>query len=183
MTFLISAISFLIAIAILVGIHEFGHFWVARKVGIKVLTYSIGFGKPLWKRTGKVDNTEYVLAAIPLGGYVRMLDERDGSTVLAHERHRAFNNKPLWARAAVVFAGPLANFIVAIAAYWIVMMLGISGIAPIVGSVPEGTAAQKAGFQLEDKILSINDRSIDTWTDARITLIDEGIDRVVSFRS
>ena len=91
-----SAIAFLIALGILISIHEFGHFWVARKVGIKVLTFSLGFGKPLWKRTGRVDNTEFVIAAIPLGGYVKMLDEREG-TVLSHERHRAFNNKPLWA--------------------------------------------------------------------------------------
>lgn len=174
--FAVSAIAFLIALGILISIHEYGHFWVARKVGIKVLTYSLGFGKPLWRRVGKVDNTEYVVAAIPLGGYVKMLDEREG-TVLAHERHRAFNNKPLWARTAVVLAGPVANFILAIFAYWLVMMMGISGIAPIVGSVPSGSAAEQAGFQVEDKILAINGRTTNTWTDARITLIDEGIDR------
>lgn len=174
--FAVSAIAFLIALGILISIHEYGHFWVARKVGIKVLTYSLGFGKPLWRRVGKVDNTEYVVAAIPLGGYVKMLDEREG-TVLAHERHRAFNNKPLWARTAVVLAGPVANFLLAIFAYWLVMMMGISGIAPIVGSVPSGSAAEQAGFQVEDRILSINGRTTNTWTDARITLIDEGIDR------
>jgi len=173
----VSAIAFLIALGILISIHEYGHFWVARKVGIKVLTYSLGFGRPLWRRTGKIDNTEFVVAAIPLGGYVKMLDEREG-TVLSHEKHRAFNNKPLWARTLVVIAGPAANFLLAIVAYWIVSMMGISGIAPIIGDVPEGTAAAKAGFQVEDKILSINGRTTDTWTDARITLIDEGIDRI-----
>ena len=173
----VSAIAFLIALGILISIHEYGHFWVARKVGIKVLTYSLGFGRPLWRRTGKVDNTEFVVAAIPLGGYVKMLDEREGP-VLSHEKHRAFNNKPLWARTLVVIAGPLANFLLAIFAYWIVMMMGISGIAPIVGDVPPGSPAQLAGFQAEDKIVSINGRSTDTWTDARITLIDEGIDRI-----
>lgn len=173
----ISAIAFLIALGILISIHEYGHFWVARKVGIKVLTYSLGFGRPLWRRIGKVDNTEFVVAAIPLGGYVKMLDEREG-TVLAHEKHRAFNNKPLWARTLVVIAGPAANFLLAIFAYWIVSMMGISGIAPIVGDVPEGTAAARAGFQVEDRIVSINGRGTDTWTDARIMLIDEGIDRV-----
>ncbi len=173
----VNAIAFLIALGILIAIHEFGHFWVARKVGIKVLTYSLGFGKPLWKRTGKIDNTEFVIAAIPLGGYVKMLDEREG-TVLAHERHRAFNNKPLWARTLVVLAGPVANFILAVFAYWLVMLMGISGIAPIVGEVPDGTAADRAGFQIEDRILSVNGRSTNTWTDARITLIDEGIDRI-----
>lgn len=174
--FVVSAVAFLIALGILISIHEYGHFWVARKVGIKVLTYSLGFGRPLWRRTGKIDNTEFVVAAIPLGGYVRMLDEREG-TVLAHEKHRAFNNKPLWARAAVVLAGPVANFILAVFAYWLVMMMGIPGVAPIVGDVPEGTPAARAGFQVEDKILSINGRNADTWTDARITFIDEGIDR------
>ncbi len=175
--FVVSAIAFLIALGILISIHEYGHFWVARKVGIKVLTFSLGFGKPLWKRTGAVDNTEYVIAAIPLGGYVKMLDEREG-TVLEHERQRAFNNKPLWARTLVVLAGPIANFLLAIFAYWLVMMMGISGIAPIVGDVPAGTAAARAGFHLEDKIVSINARKVNTWTDARITLIDESIDRV-----
>jgi len=174
--FVVSAIAFIIALGILISIHEYGHFWVARKVGIKVLTYSLGFGRPLWRRTGKIDNTEFVVAAIPLGGYVRMLDEREG-TVLAHEKHRAFNNKPLWARTAVVLAGPVANFILAIFAYWLVMMMGISGVAPIVGEVPEGSPAAVAGFQVEDKIVSINGRNTDTWTDARITFIDEGIDR------
>jgi len=173
----VSVIAFLIALGILISIHEYGHFWVARKVGIKVLRYSLGFGPALMRRTGKIDNTEFVVAAIPLGGYVKMLDEREG-TVLEHERHRAFNNKPLWARTAVVIAGPLANFILAVIAYWIVMMMGISGIAPIVGAVPDGTPAARAGFQIEDRIVAINGRETTSWTDARITLIDESIDRV-----
>jgi len=172
----VSAFAFLVALGILISIHEFGHFWVARKVGIKVLRYSLGFGRPLWKRTGNIDNTEFVIAAIPLGGYVKMLDEREG-TVLPHERGRAFNNKPLWARTAVVIAGPLANFLLAIFAYWIVMMIGISGIAPIVGAVPEGSPAALAGFMEEDKILAVNGRETQTWTDARITFIDASIDR------
>jgi len=174
--FVVSTVAFLIALGILISIHEFGHFWVARKVGIKVLRYSLGFGRPLWRHVGKVDNTEFVIAAIPLGGYVKMLDEREG-TVLTHERHRAFNQKPLWARTAVVIAGPLANFILAVVAYWIVMLMGISGIAPIVGEVPNDSAAAKAGFQVEDTIVAINGRETPTWTDARITLIDESIDR------
>ena len=166
-----SAVAFIIALGILISIHEFGHFWVARKVGIKVLRYSIGFGKPLWQRTGKVDNTEFVLAAIPLGGYVKMLDEREGE-VAVNERHRAFNRQPLWARSAVVIAGPLANFLLAIVAYWIVMMMGISGVAPLIGAPVPDSAADRAGFKFEDRIVSVNGQPTQTWTDARISLLE-----------
>ncbi len=113
---IVSALAFLVALGILISIHEYGHFWVARQVGIKVLRYSIGFGRAIWKRRGRIDNTEYVLAAIPLGGYVKMLDEREAPVPVA-EQHRAFNRKPLWARSAVVVAGPVANFLLAIVAY------------------------------------------------------------------
>ena len=110
MTILISIISFLVAIAILVGIHEFGHFWVARKLGIKIIRFAIGFGKPIWTYKSKdKDATEYVLAAIPMGGYVKMLDEREGE-VKEEEKHRAFNNQPVWKRFLVVLAGPMFNF-------------------------------------------------------------------------
>lgn len=166
-----SVVAFIIALGILISIHEYGHFWVARKVGIKVLRFSIGFGKPLWKRTGKIDNTEFVVAAIPLGGYVKMLDEREGR-VPAAEQHRAFNRQPLWARSAVVVAGPLANFLLAILAYWIVMMIGISGVAPLIGAPVPGSAAERAGFAFEDRIVSVNNTSTQTWTDARIALLE-----------
>jgi len=171
----LSAIAFLVALGILVSIHEFGHFWVARKVGIKVLRYSVGFGKPLVRRIGKVDNTEFVLAAIPLGGYVKMLDEREGA-VRADERHRAFNQQPLWARSAVVIAGPLANFLLAIVAYWIVMMIGISGVAPLIGAPQSDSAAERAGFVYEDLILSVDGQQTQTWTDARIALLEASLD-------
>ena len=166
-----SAVAFIIALGILISIHEYGHFWVARKVGIKVLRFSIGFGKPLWQRTGKIDNTEFVLAAIPLGGYVKMLDEREGNVAVA-EQHRAFNRQPLWARSAVVIAGPLANFLLAIVAYWIVMMMGISGVAPLIGAPVPDSAADRAGFVFEDRIVSVNDQPTQTWTDARIALLE-----------
>lgn len=170
----LSAIAFLVALGILISIHEFGHFWVARKVGIKVLRFSIGFGKPLIRRTGKIDNTEFVLAAIPLGGYVKMLDEREGN-VDAHERHRAFNKKPLWARSAVVIAGPLANFLLAILAYWIVMLIGISGVAPLIGDPQADSAASRAGFVYEDLIVSVDGQKTQTWTDARIALLESSL--------
>jgi len=170
-----SAIAFILALGLLVSIHEFGHFWVARRVGIKVLRFSVGFGRALWTRVGKVDQTEFVVAAIPLGGYVKMLDERE-SPVASKEQHRAFNRQPLWARAAVVIAGPLANFILAFFAYWLVMMIGISGSAPIIGEVPEGTPAARAGLHSEDKILSVNGQSTPSWQDARLALLDASLD-------
>ena len=115
-TFILSLIAFIVAIGILVTIHEFGHYWVARKMGVKVLRFSIGFGKPLWKRVAGEDKTEYVLAAIPLGGYVKMLDEREGD-VDGTELDRAFNRKSVWARIAIVLAGPIANLILAVFLY------------------------------------------------------------------
>ena len=169
-----SAVAFIVALGILISIHEFGHFWVARKVGIKVLRFSIGFGKALIRRTGKTDNTEFVLAAIPLGGYVKMLDEREGA-VSKHEQHRAFNRQPLWARSAVVIAGPLANFLLAIVAYWLVMMIGISGVAPLIGAPEPDSAAAQSGFQYEDLIVSVNGQQTQTWTDARIALLEASL--------
>lgn len=170
----VSALAFLVALGILISIHEYGHFWVARRVGIKVLRYSVGFGRPLYKRRGKIDDTEYVIGAIPLGGYVKMLDERE-APVGAQERHRAFNQKPLWARSAVVIAGPLANFLLAIIAYWLVMMIGISGVAPLVGSPVENSPAALAGFEYEDRIVSVNGSETPTWTDARIALLESSM--------
>ena len=170
-----SAVAFLVALGLLIAIHEYGHFWVARRAGIKVLRYSIGFGRPLWKRTGRVDGTEYVLAAIPLGGYVRMLDEREGP-VAAADRSRAFNVQPLAARAAVVIAGPAANFAAAILAYWIVLMIGISGVAPLIGAPDADSAASRAGFAHEDRILAVAGVETRTWADARIALLEASLD-------
>jgi len=169
-----SAIAFIIALGILIAIHEFGHFWVARRVGIKVLRFSIGMGKSLWTRVGKVDGTEFTIAAIPLGGYVKMLDERVDS-VAPGERHRSFNQKPLWARTAVVIAGPLANFLLAIAAYWLVFLIGISGISPLLGPIAPDTPAAAGGFQTEDRLISINGKSTPSWNDARLTLLDSSL--------
>lgn len=171
---IVSTLAFLVALGLLISIHEYGHFWVARRVGIKVLRYSIGFGRAIYSRRGKIDNTEFVIAAIPLGGYVKMLDEREGD-VAPEERHRAFNQKSLWARSAVVVAGPMANFLLAIVAYWIVMMIGISGVAPLVGTPEPGSAAERAGFQYEDKIVSVNGQETDTWADARIALLESSL--------
>ena len=173
--FFFSVAAFILALGILISIHEFGHFWVARKVGVKVLKFSIGFGKAIWSRKGKVDDTEYVIAAIPLGGYVKMLDEAEGNVDSA-ELDRAFNRKNVWQRIAVVIAGPMANFILAIIVYWIVMMTGISGVSPLIGDVTPGSSAEQAGFEFEDKIISIENTETPTWSDARIALLKHALD-------
>ncbi|MDX2424846.1 MAG: RIP metalloprotease RseP, partial [Cycloclasticus sp.] len=131
MTIIIAILSFIVALGILVTIHEFGHFWVARKCGVKVLRFSVGFGKPLFKFNRKDDPTDYVVAGIPLGGYVKMLDENEGN-VNEDERHLAFNNKPLLSKFLIVLAGPVANLIFAFIAFWLVLMIGEQGLKPVV---------------------------------------------------
>ena len=170
-SFLLSLVAFIIAIGVLVTIHEYGHYWVAKKMGVKVLRFSIGFGKPLWKKIAGPDKTEYVLAAIPLGGYVKMLDEREGD-VPASELDRAFNRKSVWARIAIVIAGPLANLILAVLVYWLVFIVGITGIAPIVGDPLKDSPAAMAGFQSEDKIVDINGKATPTWSTVYVGLLD-----------
>ncbi len=171
---LLSLPAFLLALGILISIHEFGHFWVARKLDVKVLKFSIGFGKPLWSRRGQVDDTEYAVAMIPLGGYVRMLDEREGD-VKPQELHRAFNRKSVWARIAIVLAGPMANFILAAFVYWIVMMTGITGLSPLLGEITPDTPAAKAGFAFEDRIVEVGGTHTPTWSDARIALLQQSM--------
>jgi regulator of sigma E protease len=160
---LLKIAAFIVAVGLLVAVHEFGHFWVARRLGVKVLRFSIGFGRPLWRRQTAPDEPEYVIAAIPLGGYVKMLDEREGP-VAVEERPRAFNRQSLWVRSAVVVAGPLANFLFAIAAFWGVLVLGESGIRPLVGDVTPSTPAAQAGIRKGDEILAVNGRSTPTWS-------------------
>jgi len=173
MNILISLISFIVTIGILVAVHEFGHFWVARKLNIKVLRFAIGFGKPLWTYTSKKDDKiEYVLAAIPFGGYVKMLDEREGE-VPEKDAHRAFNRQPVWKRFLVVLAGPAFNFIFAIAAFSTTYMIGVNAVQPYVGSVIAGTPAAQAGFQEKDKILAINDVKVASMSEVRLSLLSE----------
>ncbi len=170
-SFLLSVVAFIVAIGVLVTIHEFGHYWVAKKMGVKVLRFSIGFGKPLWKKVAGRDQTEFVLAAVPLGGYVKMLDEREGD-VDASEVDRAFNRKSVWARIAIVIAGPLANLILAVLVYWLIFIVGITGIAPIVGEPLKDSPAAIAGFQNEDKIVEINGNATPTWNTVYVGLLD-----------
>ena len=169
-TVLFSILSFVVALSILVAVHEFGHFWVARKLGIKVLRFSIGFGKPFWVHRFGKDNTEFAIASVPLGGYVKMLDEREGDVDPA-EVNRAFNRQSLATRFAVVLAGPMANFIFAILIYWLMYMAGISGIKPVIGELTPGFAAELSGFQTGDEIIEIAGRETPTWNSTVITLL------------
>ena len=160
---------FIVAIGILVAFHEFGHFWVARKLGVKVLRFSIGFGKIVWRYQKNPQSTEYVLSAIPLGGYVKMLDERE-APVEKEELPFAFNQKPLIIRTAIVLAGPVFNLLLSVLLFWGVLMIGETGIKPIVGPVDEGTLAAQAGFQEGEEIVEINGKSTPTWLEAMNTL-------------
>jgi len=163
---------FIVALCILITVHEFGHFWVARKLGVKVLRFSIGFGKTLWKRVGRVDGTEYVIAAVPLGGYVKMLDEREEAVPEA-ELPRAFNRQSLRVRTAIVLAGPMFNFLFAIIAFWAIFVTGDTGTRPWVGEVLEGTPAYRAGFSKGDEVLSIGDKTTPTWETVAYTLMTD----------
>jgi len=166
---------FIVAVGILVAFHEFGHFWVARKVGVKVLRFSIGFGKVLWSKQKNNQSTEYVLSAIPLGGYVKMVDEREGP-VTSEDLPFSFNRQPLWARTAIVAAGPVFNLILAVALFWSVLVIGESGIKPILGKVEQGTLAAAAGFVEGDEIISVNDKPTPTWTQTLTTLIGAALE-------
>ena len=173
--FLYSITGFIIALGILVAVHEFGHFWVARKLGIKVLKFSVGFGKAIWSRTAS-DGTVFALGAIPLGGYVKMLDEGEGDVAEA-DLPRAFNRQPLWKRSLVVLAGPMFNFFFAIAAYSLVFAGGVEGLTPVVGKVVEGSVAQADGFRQGDVLLSVDGRSLNSWQEQRLYLFSKALAR------
>ncbi|KFN49629.1 RIP metalloprotease RseP [Arenimonas composti] len=163
----------LVTLGVLVTFHEFGHFWVARRCGVRVLRFSVGFGKPLWRRTGR-DGTEYVVAALPLGGYVKMLDSGEGE-VPAHARHQAFDGKPVGQRIAIVAAGPLANLLLCLAAMWLVFVIGRPDFLPEIGR-SEGLAAE-AGLAAGDRLLEIRGEAVETWTGAGIALATAAMDR------
>jgi regulator of sigma E protease len=173
---LFSVLAFIVAISVLIAIHEFGHFWVAKKLGVKVLRYSIGFGKPIWKKTAGADKTEYVIASLPLGGYVKMLDEREG-TVSEEEKHRAFNRQSVGKRFAIVFAGPAFNFLFAILAYWLMFVIGVTGIKPVIGDVEPNTPAALAGLIPGQEIVAINHKPTPIWDVAIQTIIPALVDR------
>ena len=173
-------ISFVLALGILVTIHEFGHFWVARRCGIKVLRFSVGFGKPIYSWYDK-QGTEFALAAIPLGGYVKMLDEREGE-VPAHLLDQAFTRKSVWARIAVVAAGPIANFLLAIVLFWAMVMPGIVQLVPMVGEVTDGSIAAAAGIETGQEIVAIDGKTTDSWQAVHQRLLERlGETGVIAF--
>ena len=174
MQILISIAAFAVAIGVMVTVHEYGHYWVARRCGVRVLRFSVGFGRPLWKRTYGADRTEWQLGAIPLGGYVKMLDEREGD-VDPSERDRAFNRQPVGRRAAIVAAGPLVNILLAVVAYAAMFMIGVQGTVPLVGGVEAGSPAAAAGFDRGDRIVAVDGARTPTWGEVRLTLLDRGL--------
>jgi regulator of sigma E protease len=163
----------IVSLGVLITFHEFGHFWVARRCGVKVLRFSVGFGRALWTRVGK-DGTEYVIAALPLGGYVKMLDERE-EDVPAAQLDQAFNRKPVAQRIAIVAAGPAFNLILCLALLWGMFVLGKADFQPIVGR-SQGIAAE-AGLRSDDRILTVEGAGMDTWTHAALALTGAALDR------
>ncbi len=162
MEMLQTVLAFIAALGILVTIHEYGHYWVARRAGVKILRFSVGFGKSLWSRKYGADQTEFTIAAIPLGGYVKMLDEREGE-VPAELAHRSFNAQSLGTRTAIVLAGPLANLFFALFVYWAMYLVGVSGPRPIVGAVQSDSLAAAAGLQSGEEIIAVNGKFSPTW--------------------
>ena len=153
--------AFIVALGLLVAVHEFGHFWVARRCGVKVERFSIGFGKAIWRRLGK-DGTEYVLALIPLGGYVKMLDGRVDELKPGDEQY-AFNHKSVWARMAIVAAGPMANFVFALFALWLMFMIGVPAVKPVVGEVRPASIVAAAGVEPGMEIVGVGGEETGDW--------------------
>jgi regulator of sigma E protease len=170
---MLSVLWFVVAISVLVAAHEFGHFWVARRLDFKVQRFSIGFGRPLlvWRGRHR-DRTEYWLSMIPLGGYVKMLDEREGP-VSAEERDRAFNRRPIPHRIAVLLAGPAFNFLFAILAYWLMFATGVPGFKPVIGAVQPDSVAERAGIRAGDQIEAVGGRETATLENATLRIFDE----------
>jgi regulator of sigma E protease len=176
MSLLTTLLAFLVALGSLIVVHELGHYFIARWCGVKVLRFSVGFGRPLWTRQLGADRTEWVIAAFPLGGYVKMLDEREGAVAEA-DLPRAFNRQSVWRRIAIVVAGPTANFLLAVLLYWFLFVYGVPGIRPVVAEPPAESAAARAGFVGGDLILSIGDEPVPSWQDARWMLLQHAVQR------
>lgn len=164
-------LAFVVAISVLVAVHEYGHYIVGRWTGMKVLRFSIGFGRPIWSRIGGKDGTEYCVSAIPLGGYVRFLDTREGP-IPEEDEGRAFNQRPIPHRIAVLLAGPAFNFLFAIVAYWALFIYGIPTLVPAVGNVEPESFAAEAGLQQGDKIVAVGDVATADWETALVAMLD-----------
>ncbi|AVI61398.1 RIP metalloprotease RseP [Halomonas sp. GFAJ-1] len=162
-------LAVIVVLGLLVTFHEFGHFWVARRCGVKVLRFSVGFGKPLWSTVDR-HGTEFAVAAIPLGGYVKMLDERE-APVPDEQLDQAFNRKNVWQRIAIVAAGPLANFLLAIVAYWALFVAGTTTVMPIVGEVEPDSPAAEAGLAHGSEITAIQGDAMRSWEEINLKLV------------
>lgn len=172
--FLYYLAAFALVLGVLIVVHEYGHYLVARLCGVKVLRFSVGFGRPLWQRQYGADKTEWAIGIFPLGGYVKMLDERE-APVPADEMHRAFNRQTVWRRIAIVAAGPLANFVLAIFVYWGVFWHGTDELRPVLGTPPAATAAATAGFENGERVLKVGEESVQTWEDVRWLLLQKAV--------
>ena len=168
MSVIISILLFLVSISILVAVHEWGHFIVARCCGVKTLRFSIGFGKVIWRKVTR-SGLEIAISVIPLGGYVKFLDENEGNVTLA-DRRFAFNRQSVFKRIAIVLAGPLFNFLFAIVVFWLMLLIGIHQVKPIIGEVVPHSLAAKAGFLPMQRIIAINDDKVASWQDIRLAL-------------
>jgi regulator of sigma E protease len=176
MSLLHTIIAFIVALGLLIVVHEYGHYLVARLCNVKVLRFSVGFGRPLFARRIGPDQTEWSVAAIPFGGYVKMLDEREGE-VDPGEAHRAFNRQSVWRRFAIVVAGPVANFLFAIAAYAGLFMYGLPEARPVLGAPPEASAAAVAGLRAGDTVRSVEGEAITTWQELRWRVLQSALQR------
>ena len=166
--------AFLLTLGVLITIHEYGHYRVARLCGVKVLQFSIGFGRALYKRRFGKDGTEFILAAFPLGGYVRMLDERE-APVPEVELHRAFNRQAIWKRMAIVIAGPLANLLLAVLLYWLLFMAGVTGLKPTLGDIKPGSAAAHASMRAGEVVRKIGGEPVSSWQDVRWQILQQSM--------
>ncbi len=177
MTLLTAIAAFLVTLGILVVIHEYGHYWVAKKSGVKVLRFSIGFGRPLARWVRGADRTEWVVAALPLGGYVRMLDERDPEClpIAAADLPRAFNRQPVWKRIAIVLAGPAANLLLAVAVYWFLSVVGVFEPNAVVGIPPPASAAARAGLMAGDTVVQVAGNPVRSWNELRWLLLQRAV--------
>ncbi len=164
-----TVLAFVVTLGVLIFVHEYGHFWVARRCGVKVLRFSIGFGQPLVSWKDKHD-TEFVIAALPLGGYVKMLGE-PGADIPEHQKSQSFAHKSVFQRFAIVSAGPLVNLAFAVFLYWLLFLSGVSSVAPIVGTVLPNTPAQQAGFQRMEEIVAVDGQATETWDDVLLELV------------
>jgi len=171
-------LAFIVAIALLVVFHELGHYWVARRCGVKVLRFSVGFGKVIYSKRFANSDTEWVISAIPLGGYVKMLDERE-EPVASDELESAFNRKSVLQRISIVVAGPLANFMLAIFLYWALFIYGVPGLKPVLGEVATGSPAAIAQLHQGETILSVNGDPIHSWQEFRWRLIDFALNQEI----